>query len=362
MTTPARLAEADRAAEAFQVALAAIGADTTVEALALWKRTSPTQSATAVTGWLRKAIQLVLFRRRQSRDLGLAYYRLVRALRTGRTVADPRKPEPQYVTLSTLRREFEALASGATVNAGTRSDDAGATTPGDTERPSERRTALSTEGGDDRILVEEIERLEELERQNDEAALEALNRALEALGPESRAKKYADIDPDTPVAEADELRREADEKAGARQAATAAREAMNGARGEIFTLSARDKKAVGYIRLSRTGTPCGWCAMLISRGPVYKSKQSAEYKDGDLYHDNCKCYAEPVFSFEQYEQSGRYALNREYAKLWPKVTRGLSGKAALSAWRRFIREQKKASQRDLESRVTPTDAQEATPA
>lgn len=36
--------------------------------------------------------------------------------------------------------------------------------------------------------------------------------------------------------------------------------------------------------------PCGWCAMLASRGPVYKSADTA---DGGRYHAFCGCTAEP---------------------------------------------------------------------
>jgi hypothetical protein len=132
---------------------------------------------------------------------------------------------------------------------------------------------------------------------------------------------------------------------------------MNGGRSTVWNHMQRDKRAIGYIRLSRTGTPCGWCAMLISRGPVYRSQNSAEYADGDKYHDNCHCYAEPVFSREQYNGSSTYELNRRYEELWPKVTRGLSGKAAVSAWRRFIRQEQKAAAQ--EARRSTTSVQEA---
>lgn len=79
--------------------------------------------------------------------------------------------------------------------------------------------------------------------------------------------------------------------------------------------------------------------MLMSRGPVYKTANSAIYAEGDLYHDNCNCYAEPIYSTEQYETSPLFELNRQYQELWPIVTEGLGGKSALSAWRRFIRQQ-----------------------
>ena len=56
--------------------------------------------------------------------------------------------------------------------------------------------------------------------------------------------------------------------------------------------------------------------MLISRGAVYRSDKSASkaiYGDGDLYHDNDHCYAMPVWSLQQYNESAIFELNRKYA-------------------------------------------------
>ncbi|MEV5330853.1 hypothetical protein [Streptomyces werraensis] len=365
MTTPARQAEADRAAVAFQVALTQIGAGTIAEALTLWEGVPVTSRASTATSWLRRAVTLVMGRRRQSRDLARAYYRLVRALRTGTTVADPYHPEPRYVTITDLREEFNALIGGAERPQEGRTDSAPTE---ETDSPSSAATSepgeadegvLDDPEGDelDRILVEEIEGLREAEERIEREAEEELRTVLEALGPANLQKKLDKIDGAGSADEVDELREEAHREAGARQAAAAERVAMNGGRSTVWNHTQRDRRAIGYIRLSRTGTPCGWCAMLISRGPVYRSANSAEYADGDKYHDNCHCYAEPVFSREQYNSSSAYELNRRYEELWPKVTRGLSGKAAVSAWRRFIRQEQKAAAQ--EARRSLTSVQEA---
>lgn len=319
--------EADQASIAFHLALTQIGAATIQDALRLWAGVPPTNTATVAAGWLRRAIQLVMTRRARSRDLAMAYYRLVRALRTGRTIADPRKPEPAYVTLGMLRREFATLAGTPLAGA-------------------------AAEDEDDRISVEELDgTAREQERLERQAAAEA-RLDLAALGTDNLENKLKDIDTEAPASTVDALREKAHSDAGTRQASTAARVAMDGARGQIWSLSESDHRVIGYARLSRTGTPCGWCAMLISRGfvrkdgfrsqksagPTLSELESGEYADGDKYHDNCNCYAEPVFADEQYS-SPRYALNREYAVLWPQVTNGLKGKAALTAWRRFFRDQ-----------------------
>ncbi|AXQ61065.1 hypothetical protein SEA_HANK144_9 [Streptomyces phage Hank144] len=372
MTTPARQAEADRAAVAFQAALTEIGAGTVQEALTLWGDVPATARASTSASWMRRAINLVMGRRRQSRDLARAYYRLVRALRTGSTVADPYHPEPTYITIDVLRREFAELAGesaerpqeersdppGSSAPDSSSSAASGATVEADEEAETEApETDQESDEELDRVLVEELEGLREAEERIEREAEEELRTVLEALGPNNLQQKVDKIDGGRTADEVDGLRDEAHRQAGARQAAAAERVAMNGGRSTVWNHASRDRRAIGYIRLSRTGTPCGWCAMLISRGPIYRSESSAEYSDGDKYHDNCHCYAEPVFSREQYNSSSAYELNRRYEELWPQVTRGLSGKAAVSAWRRFIRREQQAAAQ--EARRSTTSVQEA---
>ncbi|AWY07573.1 hypothetical protein SEA_YOSIF_9 [Streptomyces phage Yosif] len=377
--TPAREAEAEQASTAFHIALTQIGVGTVEEALKLWDEVPVTSRASTATGWLTKAIAMVMTRRRMSRDLARAYYRLVRALRTGTTVANPYKPEPTYITLDTLRREFSALAGtaerpleGRTEAPATRET----TTPSEPATqapvaetpPSEPAQEVEEDEDDDarldRILVEEMEGIARAEEEAERAAAQELRELLDTLGTANLEKKVGDIDNSAPASEVDAARDLAHQQAGARQAAAAERVAMNGARSTVWSHLNKDKKVLGYIRLSRTGTPCGWCAMLISRGAVYKSRASAEgggsvasFGDGDKYHDNCHCYAEPVFSREQYANSPAYGLNRQYQELWPEVTKGLSGKSALAAWRRFIRTEQKAAAQ--EARRSTTSVQEA---
>jgi hypothetical protein len=108
--------------------------------------------------------------------------------------------------------------------------------------------------------------------------------------------------------------------------------------------------------------------MLISRGPVMKGsdRQASLYRSGegtgpkadgtivtygdlDLYHDNCQCYAVPVFALSQFGSGEIFALNREYAALWDKhIKDQYSGDEALTEWRRLIRQRAK-SQKSLEA-------------
>lgn len=348
MTTKARHAEADAVSEAFHIALTQIGVETVQEALKLWDEVPPVQRASTASSWLAKAIQLVMGRRARSRELARAYYRLARALRTGTTIADPYHPEPEYVSLNDLRDEFAALTTGE-LPARPQAGPADATPTESSDEPAaSAEDEQDDDGADaeaDRILVEELDGLAEEEARLEAEAQREIEIDLAALGTDNLNRKVGEIDTELSADDVDRLRDEAHSKAGARQAAAAERIAMDGARSAIWKYASKDKRALGYARLSRTGTPCGWCAMLISRGAVYRSEASASYSDGDLYHDNCHCYAVPIFTREQYDQSDLFALNREYSELWPTVTKGLSGKAALRAWRYFIRQEQAARRR-----------------
>ncbi|WP_411120597.1 hypothetical protein [Streptomyces sp. x-19] len=369
MTSAARQKETDQASAAFHVALSQIGAATVTEALSLWHEVPAAQRAATASGWLRRAISLVMGRRRQSRDLARAYYRLARALQTGTTVADPYHPEPEYVSLADLRREFAELAGTYEPPASDQEGEAAtgesgeASSAPDDEPVSAEEDAQAAPADEDqdqdweRILVEELEGLREEEERIEREAEDELRTVLDALGTNNLDRRLDEISDEQPAKAADKARDEAQRQAGAQQAAAASRVAMNGGRSTTWNHMRRDRRALGYVRLSRTGTPCGWCAMLISRGPVYKSRESATFADGDRYHDNCHCYAAPVFSMQQYQGSELTALSREYEALWPQVTKGLSGKSAVSAWRRFIRQKQRAAAQ--EARRSTITAQEA---
>jgi hypothetical protein len=211
----------------------------------------------------------------------------------------------------------------------------------------------------ERVLVEELEGLREDEERIEREAEEELRLVLEALGTQNLDRRLAGLDDDQSVKDSERHRRAAHQQAGSQQAAAASRVAMNGGRSTAWNHMRRDKGSLGYVRLSRTGTPCGWCAMLISRGPVYKTRESATFNDGDRYHDNCHCYAMPIWNRQQFMSSELTALSREYESLWPEVTKGLSGKAAVSAWRRFIRQKQRAAAAQEALRQSTNTAQEA---
>lgn len=349
MTTPARQAEADRVEAVYYWALAQIGAGTIEEAIILWDEVPATKQAALAGGWLSRAVSLVMSRRGIAREVALAYYRLVRALRTGTTIAKPGVREPQRVSLEMLRQEFEALVEQAADSRPQEAPDVpdpvgGSDSPLDSVAPvsEQPQPDLNPLDDDDAIILEELAELDQIIADEEAAAEEELAILLDELGIENLLKKLDEIDKELTAAEAEKQAQQAHADAGRRQAATAERISMNAARGLVYNLGEVDQRVMGWVRYSTTGTPCGWCAMLISRGPVYKTAKAATYHEHDEYHDNCHCIAVPVFSQEQYESSQLFALNREYSVLWPRVTQGLGGKDAISAWRRYFRQHARA--------------------
>lgn len=340
--SPDNLADQERATLIMQAAVAAMGLQVFSESVAGFQQVPPTPgvAVSAASGaWLIRAVRHVMDRRIAARELALAYYAYSRALMTGSTIALPGVATEQESTLDGLRRRFESLAqalggSVALAAAGS-------------------RTARSD--GSTTVKIDTLPDLAKSLNQLEADAAKQVAENLHVLGPQNLdGKLKVNGEKVATVTQLDDHRAKTHADVGNRQAASASRNAMNGARGSLFLAADRDNKVIGYVRMSRTGTPCGFCAMLISRGVVYRSAATAG--EMDQYHDNCNCFAVPVFSMSQYESDDIFALNREYHDLWPIVTKGLGGDAALAAWRRYFREQAKS--RKSPEAATATTTQE----
>lgn len=108
--------------------------------------------------------------------------------------------------------------------------------------------------------------------------------------------------------------------------------AMEGGRGLVDAAVRTDERATGYARVT-DNDPCSFCAMLASRGPVYKSAKTAgdPRGGGDRYHDACGCVAVPAFTLKE-DFVG--VADRLYED-WLRVTRGKGGQDARNVWRRW---------------------------
>jgi hypothetical protein len=132
----------------------------------------------------------------------------------------------------------------------------------------------------------------------------------------------------------DEL--EAGDRAMRAAADAASRHVLNAGREQIHSAVLADRRAMGWMRVT-DGNPCAFCAMLASRGAVYKSADSARFTDDGrgnltLYHDNCACQAVPVFTRTPMLPE----VNQRFADLWRSSTRGLSNNEARAAFRRAV--------------------------
>lgn len=109
---------------------------------------------------------------------------------------------------------------------------------------------------------------------------------------------------------------------------SAVRHALDSGRNLVTETSVRNKQIVAWRRVT-DGHPCYFCAVLASRGAVYRSRESALFSDGDKYHDHCRCHAEALF---RDEEEPDYV--QKLQAFYKKVTEGYSGSDALNAFRR----------------------------
>lgn len=88
-----------------------------------------------------------------------------------------------------------------------------------------------------------------------------------------------------------------------------------------------DRRAHGWARVPEAGA-CSFCLLLATRGAVYKTEQTADFRA----HDHCKCHVEPLFA-GHYEPTAQV---REAQALYAESTRGLSGAEARKAFRQAV--------------------------
>lgn len=108
----------------------------------------------------------------------------------------------------------------------------------------------------------------------------------------------------------------------------------NSASDEIFTALEGDREAKGWARVTRPGA-CAFCRMLASRGAVYLTRGSANFRAHvpiDGRGGVCKCQVEPLFG-DYYEPPAHV---RTDMGTWERVTEGLSGADAINEFRREV--------------------------
>lgn len=364
-----RQREASRVASTFHVATILLGIKTYEELLDLWGDVVPTPARVLQTGdaWHSKAVRVVRLRRHQVEAIAVPYMRLFRALHSGVTW---RVDEADDVTqLSRLREDFVAAiqryAPDALVDGHLPDPDPTDDIPAEDvwESGGREYTPYSLDDWLDDIDVN----LEDLEWIQDE--LDAVEKQLEEeahkilmdLGPNRlaiRLRKIAERDSALTHDELDARREEEHRKVGRSVSSHGERVTQNGGRKAEVAVGGRDTRVIGFVRVHdprghADEGPCGWCAMLMTKGfvpagkkksPMYRSKKSGggerDSKDNnpDEFHAGDHCRAEQVFSSDQIDKDPRFNLNRKYADMYAdRISGKYSGKSALTEWRRLIR-------------------------
>ncbi|WP_037576790.1 VG15 protein [Phaeacidiphilus oryzae] len=88
-------------------------------------------------------------------------------------------------------------------------------------------------------------------------------------------------------------------------------------RGTVVRAVRQDPQAVGWARAAALGA-CAFCKMLATRGMVYRSEETADFRA----HDSCHCGVIPVYKGQRFELSDHAA---EWRRLYEEHAQGHSG-------------------------------------
>ncbi len=88
---------------------------------------------------------------------------------------------------------------------------------------------------------------------------------------------------------------------------------LTGGRQTIKEWARKDQRAIGWRRVS-DGDPCAFCAMLVTRGPVYTSEDKALHADtlSGKYHAHCGCTVEVVYGDWQPNEREKQWIDNYY--------------------------------------------------
>jgi hypothetical protein len=142
-----------------------------------------------------------------------------------------------------------------------------------------------------------------------------------------------------------------------RMALRAMKEVENGGRRSVLRPvedpDFEDPVVQGWARVATGRETCGFCMMLVSRGPVYRTAVGAGLDTDDTtavdllaagdteamnklmkrWHEGCDCKVVPVFDKANWPGRDAYLRAR---RIWNNATKGYGGKDAINAFRRAI--------------------------
>lgn len=271
-----------------------------------WNRVDETAVA-----WVRATKELIRSWRQQSADLSQAYYQQFRDFEAPGTHIP--------VPVIEFQHTDDRLSPGQDIRpSGQDRGRSGQRTPGRSDRTIKVNGHTYTK--DENGLVKPRIDWGEFDK--------AVERSLLVTGPSEVKRRTANREPEA----------SAMDNAFVSAAGAASRHVLTGSRETMLTLVQADEVALGWARVT-DGDPCAFCAMLASRGPVYKSAATAGFKA----HDNCACSAEAVFA----RTAAWPGDARDYQRLWYASTRGYSGKDAINAFRREYEAQRREARRSI---------------
>lgn len=363
--------------EAQRAAQARLGLLAAYLVLRDWSAEGGSVTETA-SGWISPALRIIMAVRRKSSRLARRYYRLARAIETGSTLGLPDSmTEGSKIKMEVLRDEYREVLQEI-ADLGT---DVTATDPDEKffeQKAVASKPAAKPKSGTREELFSAVDLDSYIEDWLQEIAdddgdfitvdpfdwafsteeVEGIKKAFEAAIKkdviEVGDRKIKDIRQSN--ANSGELVVRLEEQKDATGSAAAGRVdryGINAGRDVIDLAAFRDRK-VRVVARGLGPNPCSFCAMLASRGFVFRSKYTAtaaKDKDGDIkrYHDNCHCY--PIVRFV--DVSELPAANQWLMAQWPIVTKGTHTKVARAVWRKWWRTTGLAELRKLdESQAT----------
>lgn len=120
--------------------------------------------------------------------------------------------------------------------------------------------------------------------------------------------------------------------------AVAERHAQEAGRQAVIDAARHDDRAIGYARRLVGAVNCAFCSMLASRGPVYRSAESALIRHegrgrnavptGEPFHNRCNCQVVPVYNRDDWPGRDQYL---ELQRAWREHANG-----NLADWRRYL--------------------------
>jgi hypothetical protein len=309
------------------------------EFIALWVLLDSARLDETGPGWVRAVTRLIVTYRLISAEVATRYYQAFRAIEAPETVTPPRVPDlsgPFTPPPPAAPRTGRPPRQTGGTNAFPRNRDGRMTR--NERRRVERVLDRALEGSGVRFEIDErafdLGERSGVRFEIPEIDWEPIDRKMEVdlniAGPIGQKSKIGK----------GKTQREARDISFVESSGAATRHVLTGGRQSLLTLVEGDMQAIGWVRVT-DGDPCYFCAMLASRGPVYK-RNSFSQSDPRFtgpgtvkVHDHCACTLEAVYS----RNSAWPGRAQEFHRLWNQHIRNrYSGAEARRQWRRLLEE------------------------